>query len=104
VAYVLGGTPPWVAGPDTYLDELIRLAGGENVFADLGKLYGAVSPEEFVAREIDVVITPRGSRFDRRLAPNARFVEAAAAMELPGSGVTEAALQMERALHPEGGS
>jgi iron complex transport system substrate-binding protein len=104
VAYVLGGTPPWVAGPDTYIDELIHLAGGVNVFGDLGELYGSVSPEEFVAREIDVVMTPRGSRFERRLVPNARFVEASAAMELPGPGVVEAAREMERALRPRGGS
>jgi len=104
IAYVLGGTPPWVAGPDTYIDELIRLAGGINVFSDLDELYGAVSPEEFVARNIDVVMTPRGSLFERRLAPDARIVEAGPAMELPGPGVIEAARQMESALHPPGGS
>jgi len=102
VAYVLGGTPPWVAGPGTYIDELIRLAGGVNVFSDLGKLYGSVSPEEFVARDIDVVMTPRGSRFQRRLVPDARFVEAGPDMELPGPGVMEAAREMERALRPGG--
>jgi iron complex transport system substrate-binding protein len=104
VAYVLGGSPPWVAGPDTYIDELIRLAGGTNVFADLGTLYSSVSPEEFVAREIDVVMTPRGSRFERRLVPHVRFVEVGPDMELPGPGVMEAAREMERALHPGGGS
>lgn len=104
VAYVLGGTPPWVAGPDTYIDDLIHLAGGINVFADLGQLYGAVSPEEFVVREIDVIMTPKGSRFERRLAPDARFVEAGATLELPGPGVADAAREVERALHPGGGS
>lgn len=104
IAYVLGGTSPWVAGPGTYIDELIHLAGGVNVFADLGRLYGSVSPEEFVAREIDVVMTPRGSRFERRLVPGARFVEAGPAMELPGPAVVEAAREMERALRPGGGS
>lgn len=104
IAYVLGGTPPWVAGPDTYIDELILLAGGVNVFSDLDRLYGSVSPEEFVAREIDVVMTPRGSRFERRLVPGARFVEAGPAMELPGPAVIEAAREMERALRPGGGS
>ena len=103
VAYVLGGTPPWVAGPGTYIDELIRLAGGTNVFADLDRLYGAVSPEEFVAREIDLVVTPSGSRFERRLAPGARFVEVGPSMELPGPDVATAALEMERALHPREG-
>jgi iron complex transport system substrate-binding protein len=102
VAYVLGGAPPWVAGPGTYIDELITLAGGVNVFADLGELYGSVSPEEFVAREIDVVMTPRGSRFDRHLVAGARFVEVGPAMELPGPGVTDAAREMERALRGGG--
>jgi len=104
VAYVLGGTPPWVAGPDTYIDELIHLAGGVNVFADLGARYASVSPEEFVARDIDVVLTPPDGRFERRWAPNARLVQMGPAMELPGPAVMEAAREVERALHPGGGS
>ncbi len=97
-AYVLGGDPPWVAGPGTYVDEIIRLAGGVNVFEDLGALYAAVSPEEMVARHIDVVLVQRGSTFDRKLVGAARVVEVGGALELPGPGVAAAAREVARAL------
>lgn len=102
VAYVLGGTPPWVAGPRTHIHELIELAGGENVFADLSGLYGAVSPEEFVARRIDVVLVPDASTFDASLVPDARVEEVGGAVELPGPGVAEAARQILHLIHGEG--
>ena len=88
---MLGGTPPWVAGPGTYIDELIRLAGGINVFSDLESLYGAVSPEEFVARNIDLVLLPRGAAFDRAMAHGAHVAEVDPGLEIPGPGVAEAA-------------
>jgi len=96
--YVLGGDPPWVAGSGTYVDEIIRLAGGVNVFSDLGSLYAAVSPEELVARDIDVVLLQKGSTFDRRLVEGTRIVEVGGDLELPGPGVAEAAREVARAL------
>ena len=50
VAYLLGGDPPWVAGPGTYIDELMTVAGGKNVFDDLGPLYAPVSMESLLDR------------------------------------------------------
>ncbi|MDP2959205.1 MAG: helical backbone metal receptor [Longimicrobiales bacterium] len=102
VAYVLGGDPPWVAGPGTYIDELLRLAGGENVFADLGTLYAAVSVEEFLARQIDLLITPDAGRIDPRVLGAAPVSEVGDALELPGPGVTEAAWTLARILRPPG--
>lgn len=102
VAYVMGGTPPWVAGPDTYIDELIRLAGGVNAFGDLGTLYASVSPEELVARSIDVVLTHDSAAFDRTLTPTARVAEVGDELQLPGPGVVEAARQVARALRSGG--
>jgi iron complex transport system substrate-binding protein len=98
--YVLGGSPPWVAGPGTYIDQLITLGGGVNVFSDLGSKYAAVSPEELVARHVDVVLTPPGSTFDRRLLPDAQVKTVSAAMELPGPAVAEAARDVAHLLHP----
>jgi iron complex transport system substrate-binding protein len=98
IAYVLGGSPPWVAGPGTYIDELIRLAGGTNVFSDLGTLYGAVSPEEFVARRIDVILVPAGSTFDRALARGTPVQEVDPDLEIPGPDVARAALSIARIL------
>ncbi len=98
-AFVLGGDPPWVAGPDTYVDELISLAGGVNVFSDLGTLYASVSPEELVARDIDVVLLPRGAQLDRSLVAEARVVDVGDVLGIPGPSVAEAARVVANALH-----
>lgn len=98
VAYVMGGTPPWVAGPGTYIHELIELAGGRNAFADLGSLYASVSPEELVARDIDVVLVPDRTRYDPALTPGARVEEVGDDLELPGPGVVRAAQDVAAAL------
>ncbi len=104
VAYVLGGSPPWVAGPDTYIHELVEIAGGVNVFGDLTKLYGAVSPENFLAREIDVILTTDASALDPRLSRHARLVEVSDAFELPGPSVASAANEVARILREAGSS
>lgn len=101
VAYVLGGDPPWVAGPGTYIHELLALAGGTNVFEDLDKLYTSVSLEEFLARPVDLVLTPNAGTLDPRIAQQARVVEVTDAVELPGPAVADAALSLFHALHPE---
>jgi len=101
VAYVLGGRPPWVAGPGTYIDELISIAGGTNVFQDLESLYSAVSPEELVARKIDVVLLPPGAAFDRTLVPGARVEVVPGDLERPGPDVATMARDLARLLHPD---
>ncbi|HUF74930.1 MAG TPA: helical backbone metal receptor [Longimicrobiales bacterium] len=99
VAYVLGGTPPWVAGPGTYIDEVVALAGGDNVFADLGALYSAVSPEELRSREIDVVLLSEGASYDRALTPNTRIERVGEELEIPGPDVVDAAHEVALLLH-----
>ncbi len=99
VAYVLGGTPPWVAGPGTYIDEVVSLAGGDNVFADLGALYSAVSPEELRTRDIQVILLSTGATYDRSLTPGARVEVVGDALEIPGPGVVDAAYRVAELLH-----
>ena len=99
VAYVLGGTPPWVAGPGTYIDEVLSLLGGDNVFSDLGALYSAVSPEELRSRDIDVVLVSSLGDFDGGLTPGARVVAIGDALEIPGPGVVEAAREVAELMH-----
>ncbi len=98
-AYVLGGTPPWIAGPNTYIDEIIGLVGGDNAFDDLQLLYAAVSPEELRAREIDVVLVSDASEFDATLTPRARIVEIGSVLEIPGPNVVDAAWRVAELLH-----
>jgi iron complex transport system substrate-binding protein len=96
---VLGGTPPWVAGPDTYIDQVVSLAGGENVFSDLGALYSSVSPEQLLTRDIDVVLLSGAATFDGALAPGARVVPIGDVLEIPGPGVVSAAHLVAEMLH-----
>lgn len=102
VAYVLGGSPPWVAGPGTYIQELIELAGGENAFGDLGSRYASVSPEEFVARDIDVVLVHQPGDLRKRLAGEIPIREVSDVVELPGPGLARAAAEVARLVHGTG--
>jgi iron complex transport system substrate-binding protein len=97
--YVVGGTPPWIAGPNTYIDEILGLVGGDNAFDDLQRLYSAVSPEELRAREIDVVLVSEVSEFDATLTPRARIVEIGSVLEIPGPNVVDAAWRVAEFLH-----
>jgi len=58
VLYLLAADPPTAAGPGTFVDELIRVAGGGNVFSDVSQLWPQVSLEEIVRRQPDVIIRP----------------------------------------------
>lgn len=99
VAYVLGGSPPWVSGPDTYIVEVLDLAGGDNVFDDLGASYASVSPEELRTREIDVVLVSGDEVIDATLVPGARLALIGSELESPGPGVVEAARSVAEAMH-----
>jgi iron complex transport system substrate-binding protein len=100
-AFVMGGTPPWVAGPGTFIHELIRLAGGVNVFADLSELYAPVSPEELVARGADVYLLLEGTELDVRLTRGVRIERVGAGVQIPGPNLGDAAFEVARALHPD---
>jgi len=100
VAYILGGNPPWVAGPGTFIDELLTAAGGENAFSDLATLYGAVSPEEFLVREIDLFLAPEGGEVSLP-SSGSPLVRVSPGLELPGPDLAEAAWHLAGLLHPE---
>jgi iron complex transport system substrate-binding protein len=57
IAYIDGVDPaPFVAGGSGLADEVMRLAGAENVYSDLPDRFAESSWEEFVRREPEVVI------------------------------------------------
>jgi len=61
VLFVFGRDPGAVAnihaaGPGTFLDEMIRFAGGRNALADLDSPYPAISLDTFVRVSPDVII------------------------------------------------
>jgi len=100
VAYILGGNPPWVAGPGTFIDELLTTAGGENSFSDLTALYGPVSPEEFLVRDIDLLLAPEGGEV-LLSSTNIPLLRVSPAFELPGPDLARAAWHLAELLHPE---
>lgn len=106
VFYVLWHDPPYTAGPNSYIDELIQIAGGHNVFHDLGARWGSVSLEEVLRRDPEIIVVPVGDRGSVRpeslsRAPGwaelsaVRFGRVATVdarlFHLPGPGVVEAA-------------
>ena len=100
VGYLLGGSPPWVAGPGSYIEELLGIAGGENVFSDLGGLFGPVNAEVFLAREIDVLLVAEGSEVAIP-ETNVPLFRVSPGVEIPGPNLADAALELARILHPE---
>lgn len=98
-AYVLGGDPPRVAGPGTFIDELVGIAGGRNVFADAPAGYPQVSPEAFLARAPRVIVVPDDASGPD--VPGARLERVPGSLlEDPGPGLHRAARALARALHP----
>lgn len=59
VYYDVWGDPPITVGSGSYLDSLISVAGGDNVFGDLTAPSPRVSLEAVVDRDPDVVVWPR---------------------------------------------
>ena len=55
VAYVVGLDPPMVAAARTFIDELITIAGGRNIFPDL-ELWPQVNLEELLQRDPEVIV------------------------------------------------
>lgn len=60
VAYLVWPMPPSVAGPGTFIDEIITRAGGRNAFRDLPLRWPTVSPETLLERDPDVLVVARG--------------------------------------------
>ncbi len=101
VAYLLGGDPPLVAGGGTFLHELIEVAGGDNVFADLGALYAPVNLEEVIRRAPRYLLAREGASIPGALS-GLPLVRLPPEVEVPGLGLADSARQMARALHPDG--
>jgi len=97
---LIGGDPPTVAGPGTFLHELVVLAGGENAFADVGELYAPVSLEEIIRRDVDLILAPESVRVPPALEgiPLRRIP---LDVLTPGLEVTGSARVLASILHPD---
>lgn len=67
--------PLMTCGAGTYPDELVRLAGGENTFADL-RDYPQISVEELLLRQPEVIILTVGDVDEARQRPGWSRLEA----------------------------
>ena len=54
--------PPWTFGPNTWGDEIIRVAGGVNVFGDAPTDYVKTTDEEVIERDPEVIISLYGAQ------------------------------------------
>ena len=102
VAFVLGGDPPWVVGRGTFLHELLEIAGGENVFGDVGPLYSPVSVEEVIRRAPTLLLAPDGARIPPGLT-HLPIRRVPTDVQAPGYGVGSSAVEVARVIHPERG-
>jgi len=100
VAFLLGGDPPWLVGPGTFLHELLEVAGARNAFQDLEGNYAPVSVEEVVRREVELILALEGARVPGALSrlPLRRVPDR---VQAPGHRVGESARTVARILHPE---
>jgi cobalamin transport system substrate-binding protein len=116
VLFAIWGDPPMTIGPHTFIADLIRVAGGRNVFDDATIDWPRVTVEEIVHRAPDVVIlsvgedSTRGSEALRnkpgwRTLPAVRMghvVEVPADLtNRPGPQFGAAARAFRNAIHPE---
>ena len=116
VLFAIWGDPPMTVGPRTFIAELIRIAGGRNVFDDASLDWPRVTVEEIVHRAPDVVILSEGEDSTRgaealRRAPgwrtlpavrNGRVVGVRADLtNRPGPLFGVAARAFRDAIHPE---
>ena len=104
-------SPLLVIGGGSYIDELLTIAGAENVFHDMDAPSPPVSIEEIAKRDPDHVITgaTRGAKLSAnpswqaiRAVREERFiVQDPSVTGRPSVVLGMAAVQLARALHPE---
>jgi len=116
VMYVVSIDPPMTAGPGTFIDEMIRMAGGRSVFGDLNMGWPTVSFEAIVDRDPALLIWPTADSLAAQAnqlqkMPGWREVPAVRngavvrvdpnLFSRPGPNFPEAVRTLAEALHPE---
>ena len=111
VVWPVWQSPVMVIGHGSYLDELLEIAGGKNIFSDLESPSPQVSIEEIARRNPDVIIAGIESQMKMREAPAWQSVAAVrgdkwitdkpAITGRPSVVLGMAAVMLARAMHPE---
>lgn len=115
VMYVVWSDPPMTTGGGIFIDEIVTIAGGRNVYADAVMEWPTVGYESIVERDPDVVLWPEGditAETTGRIAQMAGWAQVPAIQDgrvvlidgdlfgRPGPNVVEAARVLANALHP----
>ncbi|HBV05850.1 MAG TPA: hypothetical protein DEF01_03855 [Gemmatimonadetes bacterium] len=113
--YVIWTDPPMTTSSGSYIDEVISIAGGQNVFSDAPVKWPSVGYESIVERNPSILVWPRseGSKLtinDIQGLPGWRDLDAvrngriifvdADRFNRPGPELPNVALELARALHP----
>lgn len=110
VAFLLQTRPVWVAGPDTFVDDLIRMAGGVNVAAGAGTGYRPYPLEKLIAQRPEALLMRAPDDEDLASRPAWSGMPAVRTGALhsvgdeavrPGPRLTVALARLARLLHPE---
>lgn len=108
VLFVLQRDPLFVAGAGTFVDDMLRAAGAENVAAELPGAWPRGSREWLLAVQPGVILDstdepePAAEFWARWPSLRARVVSLpAGAVTLPGPHLDRALALIERALHPQ---
>jgi len=99
VLYLVSLDPPMVAGSELFISEMIGLAGGDNVFADLLAASPQMSLEEIVRRRPEIVLIPYAADSSDLVA---RLRESPGWRELLASGATRVHALPADILHRPG--
>ncbi len=115
VFYVVFNNPPMTTGPNTFIAQILALAGGENIFADSPANWPTIPMEELVKRDPDVIVLPVGEMPDSsvnrlHVMPGWRDLRAVRAGHIvridanlasrPGPNMGRAAVALRDLLHP----
>ena len=116
VFYVVYDNPPMTTGPNTFVGQLITLAGARSIFANETKLWPNVSLEEVVRRNPDMLVVPVGDstknalgRFGkmqgwrdlRAVRTHKVFAVPADLMSRPSPSIAAASRVLLQVFHPE---
>lgn len=105
------GDPLWAAGPDTFIDQMIRIGGGVNVAAQAKPGFNQFSAEAAVYKRPDIIVAMTSadrnslSRGIWRSTPAVRRHRIYQAnpdiLVRPGPRLANGILEMARIIHPE---
>lgn len=110
VLVAVQANPLWVAGPGTFVDEMITIAGGINIASHGKPGFNPFPPETAVAKNPDIIVVmTKGDRevFSKGIWKRAAAVRHAKVYEVnpdllvrPGPRLTDGMLMIARLLHP----